>query len=175
MTKLNDAQVLFAERNRPIPAEKLIQEAIVIYEQRDDAHGLGNAWREYADFLESPAVTAWDSSDNDLGNFHDETVNSGDRQTVVAQLYRRALSYYDRAESELKVARQYDALTNVYFNSAWAHWKLGEIAEACADYNLAIDAYHENMEINPRAKPFAGRQGGTVDEAVASMKQRAGC
>src|ERR1700722_6610431 len=127
ITKLDDAEVLFTEENRPLPAEKLIQEAIAIYKQRDDAHGLGNAYREYADFLESPAVTAWNSSYNRLGNFHDETINTGDRQTVAAELYRRALSYYERAETECKTAQQYDALTNVYVNMAWSHWKLGEI------------------------------------------------
>ena len=46
LVKLNDAAYLFQKENRPVPAETLIQEAIVIYEKRDDPHGLGNANRE---------------------------------------------------------------------------------------------------------------------------------
>ena len=43
LAKLNDAEVLFSSKDRPIPAEKPIQEAMAIYQERDDPHGLGNA------------------------------------------------------------------------------------------------------------------------------------
>ena len=62
LAKLNDAENLFSEKNRPVPAELLIQEAIVIYRNRDDSHGLGNANREYGDLLESQAVVRWEAS-----------------------------------------------------------------------------------------------------------------
>ena len=41
--KLNDAENLFITQNRPLPAERLIREAMAIYQERDDPHGLANA------------------------------------------------------------------------------------------------------------------------------------
>ncbi len=60
LVKLNDAEHLFMRENRPLPAERLIQEAMAIYQKRDDAHGLGNSNREYGDFLQSQAVINWE-------------------------------------------------------------------------------------------------------------------
>jgi hypothetical protein len=62
LVKLNDADYLFTRENRPVPAEILIQEATVIYQERDDPHGLGNANREYGDFLRSQAVVNWETA-----------------------------------------------------------------------------------------------------------------
>jgi hypothetical protein len=53
LTKLNDAQVLYMSENRPLPAERLIQEALAVYQREDDAHGLGIAYREYGDYSEN--------------------------------------------------------------------------------------------------------------------------
>jgi polar amino acid transport system substrate-binding protein len=45
--KLRDAQILYAEQQRPLIAERLIREAIQIYEERGDTLGLGHAYRSY--------------------------------------------------------------------------------------------------------------------------------
>src|SRR5581483_10318106 len=55
LVKLNDAEALISMR-RPVPAERLIREALDIYQQRGDAHGLAAAHRQYADLLISGAV-----------------------------------------------------------------------------------------------------------------------
>jgi hypothetical protein len=40
MTKLNDAEHLIMVQNRPLPAEKLIFEAMEIYQKQDNSRGL---------------------------------------------------------------------------------------------------------------------------------------
>ena len=175
LVKLDDAAVLFMRKDRPLPAEKLIQEAIGIYQQRGDAHGLGNAYREYADLLKSPAVSAWEASYRKAGGFLDRSITFDNRETKAAELYNRALAYYRRAVPELKATKQYDALTNTYFNMAWSYWRLGEIAEACAEYDHTIAAYQENMGLNPGANPYVGRGGGSLPVAVAAARKQAGC
>src|SRR5260370_20406090 len=77
--KLNDAEVLFLRKNRPVPAEKLIQEALVIYQERDDPHGLGNAHREYGDLLKSAAVVSWEPSYRKSGGFLDKSITFDNR------------------------------------------------------------------------------------------------
>src|ERR1700716_1726911 len=94
--KLNDAAVLFSSKNRPVPAEKLIQEALSIYQERDDPHGLGNAHREYGDLLKSSAVVSWEPSYRRSG-FLDKSIIFDNRLAKASEHYAMALEYYRRA------------------------------------------------------------------------------
>jgi hypothetical protein len=49
--KLGWAKELYQNQNRPIPAERLIKEAIEIYQERGDQLGLAQAHRAYGVFL----------------------------------------------------------------------------------------------------------------------------
>jgi tetratricopeptide (TPR) repeat protein len=129
--KLNTAEYLFQKENRPVPAETLIQEAIVIYEKRDDPHGLGNANRTYGDFLRSAAVFNWRDAYRRNG-FLDRSVTYDNRLEKASERYSKALEYYRLAETQEMAAGKYDALTNVYYNMALSNFALGARKEACA-------------------------------------------
>jgi tetratricopeptide (TPR) repeat protein len=173
LVKLNDAAYLFQKENRPVPAETLIQEAIVIYEKRDDSHGLGNANREYGDFLRSGAVFNWRDAYRRHG-FLDRSVTYDNRLEKASEHYSKALEYYRLAKTQEMAAGKYDALTNVYYNMALSHFALGARNEACADYDRALHAYNDNMQRNPTAHPH-GSQAGTVPESIAAAKKEAVC
>jgi tetratricopeptide (TPR) repeat protein len=174
-TKLNDAEVLFLKKNRPVPAEKLIQEAMAIYQERDDLHGLGNAHREYGDLLESPAVVAWERSYRQGGGFLDKSITFDNRLEKASEHYTLALAFYRRAEQQELAASRYDALTNVYYNMAWSDLALGARAEACADFDRSLQAYNENMRRNPTAHPDGGGGTGALAETLALARRQAGC
>ena len=53
-TKLSDARYLYSHEGRPLIAERLIQEAIGIFQQTGDDVGLGEAYFDYAYFFLSP-------------------------------------------------------------------------------------------------------------------------
>jgi tetratricopeptide (TPR) repeat protein len=171
LTKLNDAEVLFSSKDRPLPAERLIQEAMAIYQERDDFHGLGNAHREYGDLLKSRAVANWEKIYRRDG-FVDRSITFDSRLTKASEHYSTALEYYHRAESRELAAGKYDALTNLYYNMAWSHLALGAQDEACADFDRTVQAYSENMRRNPNAHPSGG---GSIPDAVARAKRQAGC
>jgi tetratricopeptide (TPR) repeat protein len=173
LVKLNDAEYLFTHQNRPVPAESLILEAMAIYQKRDDPHGLGNANREYADFLKSQAVINWERAYSRNG-FFDQSVTFDNRLEKASEHYTKALEYYRVAETREIAAGGYDHLTNVYYNMGWSHLALGEKEEACTDFDRALQAYSENMRRNPAAHP-QGSKVGTVPETVAAAKKRAGC
>jgi hypothetical protein len=173
-TKLVDAGVLFGQKNRPVPAEKLINEAMSIYQRNDDPHGLGNANREYGDFLTSPAVRNWEPQYRQHG-FEDRSVTFDNRLTKADEFYRRALDYYSQATTQLKDAGRYDDLTNVYFNMARVHLHFGENDASCSDFDLTYWAYTENMLRNPSAKPYFPGRFSSFPEALAYERQRAGC
>lgn len=173
LTKLNDAENLLTRQDRPLIAERLIREAIAIYQERDDAHGLGNAHREYAELLRAPSVSGkWQKYYRENG-FQDRTVTFENRIAKSAEYYAKALEYYARASVQHRDANRYDSLTNVYFNMAWSYYQLGDQSKACNFYDQTLAAYNENIRRNPNAKPFSPT--GTVADLVEAKKKQAGC
>jgi tetratricopeptide (TPR) repeat protein len=173
LVKLNDAEFLFMNKNRPVPPETLILEATAIYQKRDDPHGLGNANRAYGDFLRSQAVVNWQAAYRRNG-FFDRSVTYDHRLEKALEHYTKALEYYRLAETQELAAGKYDALTNVYYNMALSKFALGAQAEACVDYDRALQAYNDNMQRNSTAHPH-GTNLGTVPETIAAAKKRADC
>jgi tetratricopeptide (TPR) repeat protein len=173
LVKLNNAAYLFEKENRPVPAETLIVQATEIYQKRNDPHGLGNANREYADFLRSAAVFNWRAAYSH-GGFSDPSITYDNRLEKASEYYTKALAYYRLAETQELAAGKYDALTNVYYNMALSKFAVGAPREACGDHDRALQAYDENMQRNPTAHP-RGTQAGTVPESIAAAKKRADC
>src|SRR5258708_4975679 len=173
LVKLNDAACLFEKENRPVPAQTLIIEATEIYQKRNDSHGLGNASREYGDFLRSAAVFNWRAAYS-RGGFADPSITYDNRLEKASEYYEKALAYYLLAETQELAAGKYGALTNVYYNMAVSHLALGAQEEACVDYDRALQAYNDNMQRNPTAHP-RGTSAGTVPESIAAAKKGAQC
>jgi tetratricopeptide (TPR) repeat protein len=145
---------------------------MAIYEQRADQHGLGNANRQYGDLLRSPAVLKWEKVYRGDG-FQDKSITFDNRLEKASELYKKAITHYQRAEQQQ--AGKYDALTNVYFNTAWSHLQIGELEQACGYYDRTIQAYDENIRRTPGAKPYAPPGSGSFAEFIGGAKRRAGC
>jgi len=175
LTKLNDAADLFERQDRPLPAERLIREAIAIYQEDNDLHGLGNAYREYGDLLRSPAVAKWETVYRRDG-FLDKSVTFDNRLAKASENFTKALEYYQRSEQQLRDSAKFDALTNVYYNMAWCHYLLNEHDKACGYFDKTVDAYNENIRRNPGAHQYVAPSSvGSVLEVVESDKRRVGC
>lgn len=169
LAMLNDAQELFQKQDRPLPAERLIREALAIYKERDDPHGLGNSYRQYGDFLRSPAVSQWETVYRRDG-FQDKSVTFDNRLVKASEYYSKALGYYQRAEEQHRKANRFDSLTNVYFNMAWSYQMLDDREKACSNLDRALEANAENVKRNPTVRQF-----GSITDAVASAKRQAHC
>ena len=167
--KLDDAHDLFVRQNRPIPAERLIQEAMSVFKEKDDVHGLGNTYREYALLLESAAVVKWEKIYRRDG-FLDKSVTYDNRLEKTKEFYEISLNYFLRAEVQLQEAKKFDSLTNVYYLMSDVHVALGDRKAACIDLDHTVEAYRENMRLNPSAKPY-----GSVIESVNSQKRANAC
>ncbi|MDR0781800.1 MAG: hypothetical protein LBF16_14105 [Pseudomonadales bacterium] len=173
LQKLNNAEELFMRQDRPLLAELLIKEAMTIYQEQNDAHGLGNAHREYADLLLSPSVSGkWGNYYRSNG-FLDKAVTYDNRATKASEYYTKAVEYYGQAVAQLREAGRYDSLTNVYFNMAYSFSRLDDRVNACRFYDEALNAYNENIHRNPGVTPYS--PSGTVADLVAEEKMQAGC
>jgi tetratricopeptide (TPR) repeat protein len=169
LVKLNDAEILFMYKNRPVPAETLILEAMTAYQKLDDPHGLGSANREYGDFLRSQAVVNWERAYSRHG-FFDRAVTYENRLEKAKEHYSKALEYYRVAEAQELAAGKYDALTNLYYNMGWSNLALGARDEACSDFDRSLQAFQENMRREPSAHPQ-----GSVPELLATARSKADC
>lgn len=172
--KLNDARHLYTKSNRPIIAERLIHEAIAIFEKQGDPHGLGKAYLEYGELLQSEAVAGYWQKYYRENGFRDHTVTFSNRVSKADEYFTRALEYFKRAELRLRETGPFDALTNVYYNMAYTSIALGDRPKACVYYDQAMLAYAENIKRNPNAKPYAP-PGQTFPDVVKSDKSAIGC
>ena len=174
LTKLNDAEYLFTRENRPLPAERLIFEAMAIYKERDDPLGLGNANREYADLLRSPSIDGPEGKSYHENKFRDQSVTYENRIAKSSEYYSRAIEYYARAVKQLSEANRFDAVTTAYFNMANSYYMLGDHVNACTSYDKMLAAYQENIRLNPGAKPYSAPFK-SIPDAVAAYKKQAHC
>ena len=152
MEKLNDAHYLYTYQYRALIAERLIWEAMEIFREKQDFHGLGHAHREYADLLTSASMGRWEKVLREDG-FRDPTVTYDNRLQKAKEYYARAMELYRRAEPSLVADKTYDGLTNLYYNMSWASFQIGETEEACGFVEKSLDAYAQNIAQNPDAKP----------------------
>lgn len=179
--KLLDAQALL-NVGRPLPAENLILEAIAIYQEKDDPHGLGNAYVGFAYFLESKAVGDFEKIYRERhGGFFKDKSSTYDTRFVKAKEYRlKALECFQRAEKMYQNEGKLDRLINVYYNMAWCHYdlrdyNLGNRIKACNYFDRALEAYNENVRRDPSSKDVYTPTGVTFPEWIRFCKKDIVC
>ncbi|MFI5343852.1 MAG: hypothetical protein ACHQUC_06490 [Chlamydiales bacterium] len=174
LVKLNDAEYLFMNYDRPLPAEKLIFEAMDIYQKENNSRGLGNAHREYGEFLLSHSVTKWEKYYRNNG-FRDKTITFENRVAKSSEYFEKALEFYLKSEKKPLEAEQFDDLSNLYFNIGWTYFRLHDLNNSCKFYNKSLEANTENIHRNPTAKPQVSSNFGSFSDMIASEKKRANC
>jgi tetratricopeptide (TPR) repeat protein len=174
LTKLNDAEHLYSRQDRPMIAERLIREAIDIYQQRNDALGLAHSHRTYATLLRSSSVVSWEKQYRETG-FLDKTVTYENRLGKSSEYMLKALEYYKQAEKQFIEARQFDGLTNVYFNMGMSYWIIDDKKNSCRSFDQSVEANTENIRRNPNAKPNLPPGYTSFREMIQPIKKNVGC
>jgi tetratricopeptide (TPR) repeat protein len=172
--KLNDARILYSEQQRPLIAERLIRQAIDIYQERGDSLGLGHAHRTYADLLSSPSIVGWQKFYREHG-FQDKSVTIENRFAKSNQYFAKALEYYKKAETQFREAEQFDALTNVYYNMGYSYRMVDDKANSCRAFDQSLEANAENIRRNPNAKVAPPQGFATYGAFLIVQKRWAGC
>lgn len=172
--KLWDAKILYSEQQRPLIAERLIFEAIDVYKERRDPHGLGHAYRTYAELLNSSSIVTWKEYYSENG-FRDKTVTIDNRLTKSKEYATKALEYYKQAETHHRDAGRFDALTNVYFNMSNSYNMVDDRLNSCRALDQSLEANAENTQRNPSAEVNIPSGYKSYSELVDSAKKLAGC
>lgn len=165
--KLHDARHLFTFQNRPLPAERLIQEAIEICERNADQDCLGEAYLLYGYFFRSDAVQAWEKLYRRDG-FLDRTVSFDGR-------LKKSKEYIEKAKPLIEQSKAYDVQTNAYLNFGVEYAREGRNTKACEMYAKSLVANKNNLDTNPKAKVHLPEGYSSYEDYLAIYQKRAGC
>ena len=184
--KIVDATYLVLESARPLPAERLIMEAMEIYRERQDFFGLALAHDTYGDLLLSRAVVVrWANFYRENG-FQDKAVTYDNREAKAKEYYAKAWEFYQRGEPQLKEQKRYGALTGLSLNMAdlLEYSKVpvdpgmtesAKREKICAFYDVALDAYAKNIAQNPGSKQFLPPGFDSVSDYIRALKKDTAC
>ena len=172
--KLADAEVLFAKRDRPLPAERLIREAMAIYQERGDLDGLGDANRLYGDLLMSPAVSRMEKFYRRTG-FLDRTVPFDDRFAKATEYLSASLGFYEKAEQKAREAGDHHRVALTTYDMGLTYHLLKDREKACRSLDESFVAYKEFFQRNPDAQSKGYPEAAKVEQTIAGVKKGVGC
>ena len=165
--KLRWADELYDKQQRPLPAEKLIQEAIDICTANQDKSCLGDAYISYGFFFRSPSIEKWQKHYKEKG-FYDKTATYEIRMT-------KSVEYFEKAILNFKETKEYDKLTNAYLNLGFTYYFMGDQKAECEPYAKSLEYYFKNIKSNPNANIVLPEGFSSYKEYVAVHQKRAGC
>ncbi|WP_341897182.1 hypothetical protein [Ferrovibrio terrae] len=142
-TKLGQAYQLMYEFDRPLPAERLIQEAYDIYLERGDYEGMGTAYQLYGFFFVSRAVVNWSHVYARAGFFDG---------SAYKDRFHSSAAYFERSANLFMKIDQFDSVTSVLFNGARSYVFADERDKACSTYDRSLEYYRKNIAANPGVK-----------------------
>ncbi|HKT32577.1 MAG TPA: hypothetical protein VJS89_08820 [Gammaproteobacteria bacterium] len=166
-TKLADAIVLIQDQNRPLPAERLIRDAINTYKNEHDEFGLAQAYKMYGFFFRSPTVTSWEKFYTAHG-FLDKTATWQER-------YQKSIQYYEMANEIFASHQQYDWMSNVDMKLAVVYLDLNNKDAACQEYDRALYDSNRYKALHPDATFQLPTGVSSMEQFVSQEKAKAGC
>ena len=168
MTKLEQSKVLLEELDRPLPAEKLIREAIEIYQSQNDTLGLAEGYRKYGIFLRSYTVKKWGAFYIEHG-FLDKTATYGQR-------FDKAIEYLSKSREIFVNAKKYDDMvSNVDLNMALAYEEKGEHELACKALDSSLAFNIKFRSTDPNAIIQGAGKSQSFEDVISEQKKRAKC
>jgi len=166
--KIGWALNLYEKQNRPIPAERLLKEALDIYQSNNDELGLAETYRQYAFFLESVTIEKWES--------HYRKNGFMDKSVIYDARYEKAVEYFQKARDIYSKKAKYDLLTNIDLVTGNTYLTyIGDQNKACKYYDRSLADYQEFNKENPTVQIKLPAEFNSYAEYIAAVKKRAKC
>jgi len=167
--KIGWATVLLEEQRRPLPAEKLIIEAIQLYKEQNNEKGLAEAYRTYGFFFRSAVVgeSPWRRSYEKYG-FLDKTVKFESR-------YSKSIEYFMLADNIFERLGLLDRRSNLYFNMGMTYELAKDLPSACEAYSESLKLNAAALQKNPTMIILLPAPYKTYAEALEPYQKRAQC
>lgn len=164
--KISQARWLFEQKNRALPAERLLNEAKEIYLKNNNKVGLAEFNRIYGLFLSSDSVDKYKLRYIEKG-FIEPDVTYENR-------YVKSIEYFEKTAGFYIEIDRHDLLSNIYQNMAFTYLMDGNVKTSCSMFDKSIA---EN-KIYTKQKPEAVIKVEGYSSFIAyisEMKNEAGC
>ena len=168
--KLKNAESLYINSNRPLPAESLIEEA---YEgcrkkyAKDDTC-LAAVYITYAGFLQSNAVSNWAEGYRKDGFW--------DKSVTVDNRFEKAIEYWFKAIEIFEKERMFAEASNGYLNIGKIyHYRIRNASEACKKYNQSIQSHLKFKNEYPGEEVQLPKGYNNFIDFIDYYKKSAGC
>lgn len=165
--KLRWALELIDNQQRPIPAERLINEAIGTYTSQKNELGLAEAYRVYGIFFKSQAVERMQVNYRENGFF--------DKSATYQNRLDKSLEYLGKSRDLLEKNNDLSTLPNVHLLMGWAHFQMKNTDAACAAFDDSLKAHQLKIARYPEKKIVLPKEYSSFEQAIADQKNRAGC
>ncbi|MGY2272157.1 MULTISPECIES: hypothetical protein [Pseudomonas] len=164
--KLADADALL-DQGRPLPAERLIVEAVQLCTTAGDQLCLADAYRGYGLFFMSSA----------LASQKDRYVSQGflDATATYQQRFVKANEYLEKSRAIYAQAARFEVVTNLNLNRGFAFEMAGDKSAACQAYGDSLAASQENTRLKPGAVIQVPAKYGTFERYIGVQRARVGC
>lgn len=167
--KLRDAINLFDYAGRPLPAEKLIVDAIAQYQAANDVPGLADGYRVYGMFFGSRSVAA--------AGYQQHYSEKGflDPSATWEGRYTKSIEYLHKPEALLKQIDRLDLLSNVYYHMADDFVLMHDVGSACHEFDQSLEANIEFRRRHPATEADLPKGYKSFDDGIATAKRTTGC
>lgn len=170
--KLEEAS-RYLEQGQPLPAERLIMEAMQAYQTQNDPEGLGNAYRNFGLFLRSPAIAQRERTYREAG-FLDHNITYDNRMEKSGEYLEKAMTQYNEAATRYQNQGNYGQLSTLYYDQAGVYLLQNNKTMACSTYDQSRKAYAESAVRNTE-KPEIPKGYASFHDAITAAKNQAGC
>jgi tetratricopeptide (TPR) repeat protein len=146
--------------SRPLPAERLIFEALETFKANGDKRGMAEAYRLYGALLRS-FFYSW-------RGFYDKTVTLDNR-------YAKSIEYFEKAKEIYAENKDNANLTNIYLNMAITYELMNNKKAACTAFDHSLESNREYLKDNPSAKVNIPTGYKAYPEFVDAARKESGC
>jgi len=165
--KIGYAYQLFDKQQRPLPAEKLIREAIDILKTQNNCYGLSEAYRAYGFFFRSAAVEKYHK--------HYKANGFMEPGATFDNRHEYSIKYFEKAGAIYLENNAYDKLTNIYLNMAFTYEFAKNNAKACEFYKKSLSSNKKYDELNPDSTMNLPEGFSSYGEYVRKHMERVKC
>ena len=165
--KLRDAYMLFDRQNRPLPAERLIREAIAIYQERKNEPALSEAYRAYGFFFRSQAVERLHK--------HYESAGFLEPGATYENRHEKSIEYFTKAADILQKYEKHDRLSNIYLNMGFTYEAAQQPHRACEMYTKTLKSHERFMSEHPGTQIDLPPGYQSFDQFINSRREKLRC